>query len=261
MSRDYEISSRIDKTSFTHQGGSHFLAPDGANIYFEEIGDPLKPVMVLLHGGVGTIEDFNPILPTLLNHFQLIGIDSRGHGKSTLGKNALTYQQLEDDVVGVLLHHKIDEFEVLGFSDGGIVGFRLATRSDLKIKKLITIGSHWHPKNLASVIEIYNRVTPESWKNKFPETFEIYEKLNPEAHWYHFIQSVLGMWKDTSSSGYPGEKVKEITCPVVIIHGEQDHLYSKADAEECASKIKNSKFVELKDLGHELPRIDQLLAD
>lgn len=261
MSRDYELTSRIDKNSFTHHGGGQFKTPDGAEIYFEEIGDPLRPVMILLHGGIGTMEDFNPILPILLNHFQIIGIDSRGHGKSTLGKNVLTYKQIEDDVVGLLLHHKIEEVEILGFSDGGIVGFRLASRPELKVKKLITIGAHWHPKNLANVIEIYNRITPESWKNKFPETYEIYQKLNPEPNWDHFVKSTLEMWKDTGPSGYPGDEIKKIPSLTVVIHGENDHLYSKADAEECAAKIQNSKFVELKDLGHELPRIDQLLAE
>ncbi len=70
--------------SFDHISGKHFDIDD-AKIYCEIIGDEKNPALLFLHGGLGNIEDFNDIISELPDKFRIIGIDSRGHGKSTLG--------------------------------------------------------------------------------------------------------------------------------------------------------------------------------
>ena len=82
---------------FDHRSGQ-VLQIDGAIIYVEEIGDPTRFPLVLLHGGIGTMDDFSPVLATLARSFRVIGIDSRGHGRSTLGAEPLTYARLQRDV-------------------------------------------------------------------------------------------------------------------------------------------------------------------
>ena len=74
-----EEPSMATPIRFTHESGRAIPCGD-ASIFAEETGHPDGPVLILLHGGFGTIEDFNPILPALGRHFRLIGIDSRGHG-------------------------------------------------------------------------------------------------------------------------------------------------------------------------------------
>jgi pimeloyl-ACP methyl ester carboxylesterase len=72
-----------------HHATGHLVACGDAQIYVEEIGNSELPVLLMLHGGFGNIEDFNKIAPALSNRFRLIGIDSRGHGKSSLGTSTL----------------------------------------------------------------------------------------------------------------------------------------------------------------------------
>ena len=43
---------------FNHQSGHH-LAIDGAKIYYEVQGRTSDPALLLLHGGLGTTDDFN----------------------------------------------------------------------------------------------------------------------------------------------------------------------------------------------------------
>jgi pimeloyl-ACP methyl ester carboxylesterase len=69
---------------FKHKSETTFKI-DSANIYYEEIGNPLKQPLIFLHGGFGNIEDFNGIIPLLEKEYLIIGMDSRGQGKSTLG--------------------------------------------------------------------------------------------------------------------------------------------------------------------------------
>ena len=135
--------------TFNHQSGD-YLERDGAKIYFEVAGSDSNPPLLVLHGGFGTLADFNVILPHLHKAFKVIGVDSRGQGKSTLGPKPLTYESLQNDVLGVLDHLKIDTLSIIGFSDGGITAYRLAALGSLKIEKLVAIGSRWHVKHTES---------------------------------------------------------------------------------------------------------------
>ena len=126
--------------NFDHNSGE-YLDVDGARIYYEVTGNENSPALLVLHGGFGNLEDFNSILPKLNKEFKVIGVDSRGQGKSTLGEQALTYEQIQKDVERVLAHLDIETVSIIGFSDGGITAYRLASLTSLNIEKLVTIGS------------------------------------------------------------------------------------------------------------------------
>src|SRR6266705_2227271 len=73
-----------------------YLNVGDAKIYYEVYGHG-KP-LVLLHGGVyGYIDEFENFIPKPAEHFQVICIATRGHGKSEMGHSAFTYQQRAED--------------------------------------------------------------------------------------------------------------------------------------------------------------------
>ena len=224
---------------FSHETG-YSVEIGGADIYYETIGNEDAPPLLLLHGGVGSVKDFNSLVPTLAEKFHVIGIDSRGHGRSTLGSPALTYERLEQDAIEILRSLQIKETAVLGFSDGGIVGYRLMISGAVAVPKLITIGSPGELKNDRTIRNLYAKITGESWRTKFPESFELYQSLNPAPDFDRFIEQVVGMWLDSSSSGYPAEKIDNINGDVLIIRGDEDRLFSRQEAVDLANRIKQS---------------------
>ncbi|RZI85667.1 MAG: alpha/beta hydrolase [Rubrivivax sp.] len=234
-------------TSFNHQTGTH-LDIDGARLYVERAGDLGKPPLVLLHGGFGNIEDFNGLLPTLAKDFHLIGIDSRGHGASTLGGDALSYQRLERDVLQALAHLDISRASILGFSDGGITACRIAASGKLELDKLAVVGTPWRLEEASKAL--YAKVTPDSWKQKFPGTFEAYQRLNPEPDFARFAQATIQMWQDPSPSGHPEESIGQIRAPVLIVRGDDDHLVSLDSAVEFKRRVKGARFMNLPFAGH-----------
>ncbi|WP_238946431.1 alpha/beta fold hydrolase [Vandammella animalimorsus] len=86
------------------------------------------PAVLLLHGGLGSEDDFAPLLSRLQQDFHVIALDSRGHGRSTLGDAPLSYAQLAEDARHVLQTLGVARCAVIGFSDGGIAACRLAAR-------------------------------------------------------------------------------------------------------------------------------------
>ncbi|MCP4024027.1 MAG: alpha/beta hydrolase [Desulfobacteraceae bacterium] len=228
--------------TFNHTCGK-YLEINTANIYYEEMGDKNKPVLLMLHGGPQDIEDLNPMASYLAKKFRIIGIDSRGHGKSTLGNEKLTYEQIQLDAEAVLKELEINIVNIIGFSDGGIAAYRIAANNKVKVKKLITMGASWSEKDVADADDVIRTITPESAKQIFPKNFEKYQQLNPEPDYDLFIQSLVAMWLDRSKTGHPNESVKDITAKTLMIRGDNDFLVSLDSLAMLKQKINESSFM------------------
>lgn len=245
----------LNLSGFNHSAG-HSLLIDGANIYYEEQGNKDADPLVFLHGGFGNMENFNTILSAFSKDFHLIGIDTRGHGKSTLGKTQLSYKLIENDLVSILDHLGLETCSILGFSDGGIVGYKFASDFPKRVTKLITIGADWHNDHVQDMHEIFSKITGASWKAKFPADYEAYQKHNPQPDFDSLAKNITNMWMDTSASSYPNEQVKKIVCPVLALRGAQDHLVSSSKFHELKNLISNILLYEIEGAGH-LAFVDQ----
>ena len=89
----------------------------GASLYYAIYGKG-EPV-ILLHGGLGNADHFANQVPALADKFQVIAIDSRGQGRSTLSKATLTYRGMADDVIAVMDKLELQKAAIVGWSDGG----------------------------------------------------------------------------------------------------------------------------------------------
>ncbi|CAM3070526.1 alpha/beta fold hydrolase [Vibrio neptunius] len=227
------------------------LQIDDALIYFDIVGDNTKPPLVMLHGGIGSIEDFDQLVPLLSQHFQLIRIDSRGHGRSTMGSRELTYQRLEQDVIAVLAYLNIHQTAVLGFSDGGVIGYRLMASNSVSISKLVTIGADFQLKAGSTLYNLLSGVTGQRWRDKFPDSSRLFTQLKPDANFDLFVADIVKMWTDTSVSGYPGDTIDYIEGDVLIIRGDDDFLFPHSSALELVSRLKHPSFANLPFAGHE----------
>ena len=234
---------------FDHRQGKYYSV-HSANIYVEEIGDPSAEVLLFLHGGFGNIEDFNEIIPFLKNKYRMIGIDSAGQGKSTIGNETLSYEWMQEAVEKIMDLLDIKQLSIIGLSDGGIIAYRLACCSGIEVKRLITIGSRWHYNNAVETKEILTGVTAAKWKEKFPYTYEKYQSLNPAPDFDKLSKVIVQMWMDDTSTGYPNEKVKNINASSLIIRGDKDHLVKRNFVTEASNLIKNSSLANIPFAGH-----------
>ncbi|MGE8436487.1 MAG: alpha/beta fold hydrolase [Pseudomonas palmensis] len=236
-------------TTFTHQDGQ-YVEVAGARLYCEQQGNPQGPALVFLHGGFGDIETFNAITPALAEHYRLIGIDSRGQGKSTLGHLPLTYQRLQLDVEAVARQLGLERFSLVGHSDGGIAALRIAAAGSAGIEKLVTIGAHWQLKADDPVRGMYSRVTGARWRELFPHSYERYLQLNPEPDFDRLAVALRELWLDSGEQGYPNETVCGITADLLVIHGDEDRLVTRANACELADRVANAQLLNIPFTGH-----------
>lgn len=234
--------------TFNHKNG-YCLSVNEARIYVEETGAPDGYPVIFLHGGLGSICDYSPFVGKLDKRFRCIGIDTRGHGMSTRGTEPLTYELLENDTAEVLKQLNISRCAIIGFSDGGIIAMRLGISNPRLISHLTTIGADWNPPD-ATLQALFSSLTLDSWKNKFPETIELYEQLNPHPDFSHLMQAVIHMWLDLTPSGYPGMRVQALQCQSLIIRGDADPFLPLKHCLKLHREIPHAHFLNIPFAGH-----------
>jgi len=228
----------MEKIEFNHKIGKH-LDVDGAKIYYEEIENVGKPTLLFLHGGFGNIEDYNSILSMFANDYNIVGIDSRGNGKSTLGTDKLTYKRLQLDVEKIVNHLQLKNISIIGFSDGGTVAYRLAVSNKISIQKIVTIGATWSLSDAEFTEKEFANVTPEEWIDFFEQNLNFYRQNNPLPDALKFAKCVLEMWFDKTVDGYPDASVEKISISVLAIRGNDD-TFSLESVVELTTKVQNS---------------------
>src|SRR6266576_402303 len=98
----------------------------GSGIPFIGSGSPV----ILLHGGLGHSGNWGYQVPALLgNGYHGVGIDSRGHGRSTRDARPYTYELMASDVVAVTDALHIEKAGLVGWSDGACTSLILAANA------------------------------------------------------------------------------------------------------------------------------------
>ncbi|WNJ97757.1 alpha/beta hydrolase [Vibrio ruber] len=227
-----------------------YIEINGASLYYELSGNPNGEPLVMLHGGLGSQHDLLPIHPYLAPDYHLISIDFRGHGKSLLGDLPLSYLQYQQDIQYVLNSLGIERYSIFGFSDGGIVGYRIAAQAPEKVSCLMTLGAHWRLAPDDPSISIFNGLTADFWAERFADDVAAYHASNPEPDFPKLVDAVKNVWLDTTTSGYPFELVKQIRCPTLIMRGDNDFLFSLDEAVSLKSQMAEAAFANIPMTAH-----------
>jgi pimeloyl-ACP methyl ester carboxylesterase len=107
--------------------------------YFYQIHGKGEPLL-LLHGGLGQFEIFEPVLPALTANRQVIGVDLHGHGRTELGDRDISLIDMGNDMAVILKQLGYDQVDVLGYSLGGKVAFRLAAQHPAMVRRLVLVS-------------------------------------------------------------------------------------------------------------------------
>jgi len=104
---------------------SGYALVNGIRMFYAVFGQGL-PVL-LLHGGLGNSNYWGEVIPILVrNHYEVIVTDSRGHGRSTRTAEPYSYELMASDVLALLDYLKLTKVDLVGWSDGAIIGLAIA---------------------------------------------------------------------------------------------------------------------------------------
>ena len=116
-------------------------APVGGLKMYYEIHGSGEPV-VLLHGAFMAItDDWRVWISELSKTRKVIAVEMQGHGRTADIKRDITYENLSDDVAGLLDYLKIPSADVIGYSLGGGAAMMCAIRHPDKVRKVVSISA------------------------------------------------------------------------------------------------------------------------
>lgn len=225
------------KTLSRESGKGKRIPVNGISLYYEVHGSG-KPVL-LMHGGLVFIESFYNQIPALAKEFMVIAPDSRSHGRSTDTAQALSYRQMALDMAVLLDQLKIKKADIVGWSDGGIIGLDLAMNRPDLVNKLVVIGTNFNTAGLdPKGVEETKKMTPGTAELKPAKDF--YERVAPDpARWPVFFEKVRTMW--LTQPNYAPADLKKIGAPTLIILGEKDSI-KRDHGEEMQRLIPGSRL-------------------
>src|SRR6267154_5310160 len=113
---------------------------NGISIYYTIYGQG-SPV-IFLHGGLANTDYWGGQVPAVAAHHTVILMDSRGHGRSTRDARPYGYDLMADDVVALMDVLKIPKADIVGWSDGGILGLDLAMRHKDRVGKVFAFAAN-----------------------------------------------------------------------------------------------------------------------
>ena len=222
----------------------HHQPVNDLRMYYVDEGK--GPPLLLLHGGTATVAtSFGTLLGGFAQRRRVIAPEQIGHGHTGDANRPFTYQGMADDTAALLAQLGIKETDVLGISDGGVVGMYLAVRHPTLVRKLIVLGAGFADRDLAKTIRWADQVTPQSWPSD-----DSYDKNTPDGpgHWPVFQRKILEMYK--AWTGLRPDEIAALHAPTMIVSGDRDY-YLRADrAEEMRKALPNSWLCVLPDTTH-----------
>lgn len=114
-------------------------------VYYKEYGRG-EPVL-MLHGGFGYLEHWCAQIRELSGGYRVVAPDSRGHGRTTLGDEPLTYRGMAEDAAEFIESLELGPVHLLGWSDGGCTSIALALKRPELVKSMVLLGTPFNKEN------------------------------------------------------------------------------------------------------------------
>jgi len=215
---------------------------NGIEMYYEVhgSGEPL----ILIHGGLGNANYWSNQVPALAEHYKVITLDSRGHGRSTFNDQPIGYDLMTSDVVALMDYLKIDKANIVGWSDGGIIGLDMAINYPDRLNKVVAFGANYDPSGVRADIG-----ESERFNAYIAQASEDYQKLSPAPErWEEFLNNIGNMW--ATEPNFTPEQLGAITTPILILDGKNEEAIDTDHTKKMADLIPGAELHLIPGTGH-----------
>ena len=216
-----ETMTKVDVDKPVPVKSGHVEA-NGVNYYYEihGKGEPL----LLLHGGLGSIDLFEPGLPILSQTRQVIAVDLHGHGRTALGNRAISLIDMGDDMATILTKLDYKVVDVMGYSLGGGVALRLAVQHPASVRRLVLVSTPFaqagfYPEMLPMQAQV-GAAMAESLKET--PIYKSYIAVAPKPEDFPRLLDRMG---ESMRTPYDwSADVKKLNMPVMLVYGDSDMI-------------------------------------
>ena len=219
------------------------MAPvNGIQMYYATYGagDPV----LLIHGGLGFGDIWSAQVTDLMKDHLVIVADSRGHGRSTRTEAPFGYDLMASDYLALLDYLKLEKVDLVGWSDGGIIGLDIAMNHPERLKHLFAQAANITTDGVNPAVN-----TDTVFGSYITWMSEVYAKVSPTPDQFDaFVAQIGTMW--ATQPNWTDAQVAAITVPTAIVVGDHDEAILPDHTARIASLIPGAKLVILPQVSH-----------
>lgn len=197
-----------------------YVTANGVNYYYEirGQGEPL----LLLHGGLGNIGMFAPGIPELAKTRQVIAVDLYGHGRTALTDRPMNLIDVGNDMATLIRALGYRQVDVLGYSMGGGIAFRLAAQHPGLVRRLVLVSAGFaqdgfYPEMLPQQAAVSGKIADQF---KGTPIYDSYVAVAPRKEDFPRLLDRMGEWMRTPYDW--SDDVKKLTMPTLLVFGDSD---------------------------------------
>jgi pimeloyl-ACP methyl ester carboxylesterase len=200
----------------------NYASINGLAMYYEIHGKGMP--LVLLHGGLMTIEAIGPLLPALAQSRQVIAVELEGHGHTADINRTLSFEQMADDVAALIKQLGLEDADILGYSLGGGVALQTTIRHPKMVRKMAVVSAvfrsdGWYPEIRAGMRSMNTQAAEAMVGSPMHQAY-ISTAPNP-ADWPTLVTKLgqlVGQDYDWSTD------IAQIKAPTLIVVGDADSI-------------------------------------
>jgi pimeloyl-ACP methyl ester carboxylesterase len=235
---------------------------NGSELHYRDAGSGGKDVVLLLHAFPLHSGMWARQIAALERRHRVIAPDYRGLGRSAPSPQPSAMDLLAEDVRALLQHLRIERAAVVGLSMGGYLSFELYRRAPGLFRGLALCdtragadtpeGAAGREKFAQTAIEkglgwVSDEMIPKLLRPQ-PDPANVKEVRDLIAHGTPagVAAAQRGMARRPDST----PTLAAISCPTLVVVGEQDGLTPPAESERMAAAVKGAKLVRIPAAGH-----------
>jgi pimeloyl-ACP methyl ester carboxylesterase len=208
--------------------------------------------IVFVHGVGLTYEIWQPQLD-FFKDYSTLSYDILGHGKSSLTKQNISFDDFSDQLIELINELKIEKIHLVGFSIGSLIARNFATRYGDRLRSLVLLGSIYKrsEQQQKTVNERFNqakkelKLSKQALKRWFTDK---YLENNPDT--YEKISSILSGNNMTNFLKVyelfvrhkNDEDFEKIKTKTLVMTGEHDIGSTIEMSQQLNNLIKNSEL-------------------
>jgi pimeloyl-ACP methyl ester carboxylesterase len=203
---------------------SGYAPVNGLEIYWESRGSGGTPLIVT-HGGYGLASMYADLADKLAADRQVVVIELQGHGHTRDVARPFRWEQLGEDIAGVVEHLGFSQADLLGHSLGGGASLRCAIQHHALVRKLIMLSAPhrrdaWFPEIRAG----FDQMTGETLFSRLKQSplYADFVEVAPDPDSFPTLIDKTG---DLLRQPYDwSEEVRQLPMPVQLIYGDADSI-------------------------------------
>ncbi|MBL8660439.1 MAG: alpha/beta fold hydrolase [Rhodospirillales bacterium] len=219
---------------------------------------PDRPTLVLLHEGLGCVRLWRGFPEALARRTGLgVFLYSRaGYGRSSpaLGPLPVDYHRIEalEVLPAVLAAAGVDRPVLVGHSDGGTIALINAGEAEPPALAVVTMAAHVFNEDvtLEGIVAAREAFTGTDLRARL----SVYHGNNVDGAFWGWCDA----WLSPAFRDWNVElHLPSVTCPVLVIQGEDDHYGTDAQVKAIAGQVSGpAEMLMIADCGH-APHLEQ----